>query len=482
MRKTKIIATLGPATDDPAAMRTAIAAGIDVVRLNFSHGSHELHRRHCRTAREIAAELGRPLAVMIDLQGPKIRTGPVASGTVRLEQGRRFVITTREVPGDAETISTGYEKLPREIPPGGLILLDDGKIRLRVERIDGDDVVTRVLHGGELTSNKAINIPGARISAPSLTEKDHDDLRFALTEMQVDYVALSFVRRAQDIADLKSAISRLGGDANVVAKIEKPEAVDRIGDILAALELGDALMVARGDLGVECEIRSVPALQKMLLERSDTHGIVCITATQMLESMIAGSMPSRAEASDIFNAILDGTDAAMLSGETAVGCDPAAAVAAMSEIILEAEKYMLTHPSARARAEIKDETFELAICKAAAGAAAEAGAKGIVALTRSGRTALLMSKVEVPVDIPFYALTTLPETFRKMAIYYGVRPVILQKEQGSGDDFWNAVDEALLATGDLKEGDTVVLASGFQVSKGATNVCKIVRLGRHEYY
>jgi pyruvate kinase len=482
MRKTKIIATLGPATDDPSAMHDAIAAGIDAVRLNFSHGTHDTHRQRCQAARETAGKLGRSLAVIADLQGPKIRTGKVANEPVKLERGQHFVITTGDIPGDSKRVSTGYAKLPQEISAGGLILLDDGKIRLRIEEIAGDEIITSVLYGGALSSNKAINIPGARISAPALTEKDHADLHFILSEMQADYIALSFVRSAQDVKQLKEEIMRLGGSANVIVKIEKPQAVERIEEIIFALELGDGLMVARGDLGVECEIRSVPALQKRLLRRADEGGIVSITATQMLESMIEGSMPSRAEASDIFNSILDGTDAAMLSGETAVGRDPAAAIGAMSDIILEAEKYILDNSTTRARATIADDTFELAICKAAAGAAAESKAKGIVALSRSGRTALLMSKVEVPINIPFFALTTFPEAYRKMALYYGVRPVMLPGDWESGGDFWRPVDEALLATGDLHKDDVVVFASGFQLSKGATNVCKIVRLGERQYY
>ncbi|HUX06532.1 MAG TPA: pyruvate kinase [Acidobacteriota bacterium] len=482
MRKTKIIATLGPATDDPAALKQMIAAGVNVVRLNFSHGTRELHLARCSAARKVADESGCPIAVLADFQGPKIRTGKIANEPATLTKGERFVITADDVAGDARRVSTGHKSLPSETHEGALILLDDGKIRLQVEAVEGSEILTRVLHGGWLFSNKAINLPGVRLNTPSLTEKDRADLAFAMEEMRVDYCALSFVRSPDDVVSLKDAIREDGGRVNVIVKVEKPQAVERIGEILSVLELGDGLMVARGDLGVECEIRKVPALQKMLLRRADELGLLCITATQMLESMIDGAMPSRAEVSDIFNSILDGTDAAMLSGETAVGRDPAGAVSMMAEIILEAEKYMLANPTTRAKALFEDDTFELAICKAAAGAAADAHARGIVALTRSGRTALVMSKVEVPIDIPFFALTTQTETFSKMALYYGVRPILLGQDFEQSEDFWGAVDGALLQTGELNKGDTVVFASGFQLSRGATNVCKIVRLGEHENY
>jgi len=482
MRKTKIIATLGPATEDPEVLKNTITAGVDVVRLNFSHGTREQHLERCSAARKVANESGCAIAVLADFQGPKIRTGRIENEPALLQRGQRFVITSADTPGDADRVSTGYKPLPSEVREGALILLDDGKIRLKIEAFEGDEIVTRVLQGGPLFSNKAINIPGMQLSALALTEKDRADLAFVLKEMNVDYCALSFVRSPGDVITLKEAIRKHGGGANVIVKVEKPQAVERIGKILSVLELGDGLMVARGDLGVECEVRRVPALQKMLLRRAGELGLICITATQMLESMIEHSMPSRAEASDIFNAILDGTDAAMLSGETAVGRDPARAVAMMAGIILEAEKYMLANPTTRAKAAFEDDTFELAICKAAAAAAVDAHARGIVALTRSGRTALVMSKVEVPVDIPFFALTTQLDTYSKMALYFGVRPILLGEDYEQSEDFWSAVDEALLKTGRLKRGDTVVFASGFQLSSGATNVCKIVRLGEHQYY
>ena len=482
MRKTKIIATLGPATDAPGALEAAVGRGIDVVRLNFSHASHAEHLARCDAAREIAAKIGCPLAVLADLQGPKIRIGELASGPILLKDGESFIITTEDVAGDRDRVSTNYKRLNEEVGEGETILLDDGKIRLRVETVAGAEVRTRVEHGGVLQSRKAINLPGTTINAPALTDKDLDDLRFALEELQVEYVALSFVRSPDDIRALKNEIERLGGDVGVIAKIEKPEAVARIDDVIAALELGDGLMVARGDLGVECEIRRVPALQKKILRKADEAGVICITATQMLESMITSPMPTRAESSDVFNAILDGTDAAMLSGETAVGLHPAKAVAAMSEIIREAERYNDTVSGDRARIAYSDETFELAICKAAATAAVDAGAQAIVALTRSGRTALLMSKVEIPSHIPFFAVTADRRTHSRMALYYGVRPLLIDNESEITSELWGAVDAALLATGELEQGDTVVVASGYQIGRGATNVCKIVSLGEHDQY
>jgi pyruvate kinase len=482
MRKTKIIATLGPATDGPDVLAEMIAAGVDAVRLNFSHGTPAEHARRCRAAREAAEGAGRALAVIVDLQGPKLRTGRMRAGPALLENGQKFTITAEDIEGDKERVSCSYPKLPQELKPGDMILLDDGKIRLRVVKTGARDVITEVVSGGILSDHKSINLPGTSISLTSPTEKDLEDLRFAIREIEPDYAALSFVRGSAEIRRLKKAIDRENGRISVIAKIEKPEAIENIEEILAALDLGDGLMVARGDLGVECEIHRVPALQKRLLYRADEAGIVCITATQMLESMVRGPMPSRAEASDIFNAILDGTDAAMLSAETAVGDHPVEAVRQMAAIMAEAECWADGEPNRRARADFHDETFELAICRAACGAAVDADAKAVVALTRSGRTGVILSKVAMSSKIEIFAVTADLNTYRKMALYYGVRPILLPGGVEADRDVWDALDHALLDTGKLRGGDTVVIASGFQQERGATNVCKIVRLGRHEFY
>jgi pyruvate kinase len=482
VRKTKIVATLGPATDRDGVLPALIDAGVDVARLNFSHGQQEDHRRRCAEVRRLAGEAGRSVAVLADLQGPKVRVGRVSPGGVELVAGRTVTVTTRDVVGNGRIVPCDWPGLPGAVRPGERIFLDDGRIELEVVRAHGDEVEARVIEGGRLSDRKSINLPGVALDLPSLTDKDLADLRFAVEELDVDFVALSFVRSGADVRSLKARLAELPSRPAVVAKIEKPEAVGRIDEVFAALDLGDGIMVARGDLGVEAGAKNVPALQKRLLRRADELGIVCITATQMLESMVASPTPTRAEASDVFNAILDGTDAAMLSGETAVGGDPVAVVRTMAEIILEAEAWVAEMPPQRLRADFHDDTFELPICRAAAQAAREADARAVIALTRSGRTAVLLSKVDVPAPTPVLALTADPRTFRRMALYHGVRPLLLDRADGSGADLWDRVDRALVASGALHRGDVVVIASGLQHTKGATNVCKIVRLGERDLY
>ncbi len=482
MRSTKILATLGPATDAGSVLESMIAAGVDAVRLNFSHGTHEEHRRRCDRAREAARRLGRPLAVLADLQGPKIRLGLLQGGSAELTEGGEVVLTPSGEPGSALRLPVDWPALADHVGEGDRILLADGRVRLEVLDRRGGEVRARVRVGGRLHDRASVNLPGADLPLAPLTERDLDDLRFAVETLDVDYVALSFVRRGADVAGLKERLAAQGRPVSVVAKIERPEAVERIDEIIGALELGDGLMVARGDLGVECEIHRVPAIQKSLLRRADAAGIVCITATQMLESMMTVPMPSRAEASDIFNAILDGTDVVMLSGETAAGRYPVAAVETMTAIIGEAEAWMAREPERRARADFHDETFELAVCRAATHAADDTDARAVVALTRSGRTALLLSKVALPAQPPIFALTAEPGTRTRMALYCGVHPILIGENVEAPAALWHAADEALTGTGTLQRGDTVVFVSGFSLARGATNVCKIVRLGRHELY
>ena len=482
MRSTKILATLGPATDESGALESMIAAGVDAVRLNFSHGSHDEHLRRCLRARDAARREGRPVAVLADLQGPKIRLGRLQGGAADLREGSEVALTPAAETGSPPRLPVDWPELAAHVGPGDRILLADGRVRLEVVDVHGDEVRARVRVGGEVRDRASVNLPGADLALSPLTRRDLDDLRFAVETLQADYVALSFVRRGADVADLKARLAAMGRPVGVVAKIERPEAVEHIEEILAALELGDGLMVARGDLGVECEVHRVPAIQKTLLRRADAAGVVCITATQMLESMMTVPMPSRAEASDVFNAILDGTDAVMLSGETAAGRYPVAAVETMAAVIAEAEAWMAKGPERRARADFHDETFELAICRAASRAAADARARAVVALTRSGRTALLLSKVAPPEQPPIFALTAEPATWTRMALYFGVHPVLLGEHPAAPAALWDAADAALTATGALQPDDTVVLVSGFRLARGATNVCKIVRLGRHELY
>ncbi|HEY8292497.1 MAG TPA: pyruvate kinase, partial [Thermomicrobiales bacterium] len=318
-RATKIVATLGPATTDAAVLTALIRAGVDVVRLNFSHGTHDEHAAAYATTRSIAKSLGRPIAVLQDLQGPKIRTGTLAAGSpVTLRDGATFRITSEAVEGTAERVSTTYQHLPDDVQSGDRILLDDGRMELRVTAIEGADVVTTVVHGGALGEHKGINLPGVKVSSPALTEKDLDDLAFGI-KLGVDYVALSFVRTPQDVRLARAALKRLNSTTPLIAKIEKPEALD---DLPGVIDAADGVMVARGDLGVELSPERVPSAQKRIIRLANARGKVVITATQMLESMTTNPEPTRAEASDVFNAILDGTDAVMLSGETSVGKFP----------------------------------------------------------------------------------------------------------------------------------------------------------------
>jgi pyruvate kinase len=315
-----------------------------------------------------------------------------------------------------------------------------------------------------------------------MTEKDKNDLRFAVSELSVDYVALSFVREAYDIELLKLALKDMGSHARVIAKLEKPQAIENFESILASLSLGDGIMIARGDLGVEVDIEKVPALQKRMITRANQCGIVCITATQMLESMMDDTVPSRAEASDIFNATLDGTDAVMLSGETAVGHYPVEAVRCMVKIINEAEDYNHDCKRSAIKATFYDSTFSFATVRAACSMAETADAKGLVCLTHSGRTAVLMSKLSMPEKIPFFAMTPRHITYNRLAMYYGVHPVLMPNASEPGQELWDQVDRGLSDYSTLKQGDTVVIALGYKISDGHTNVCKIVRLGHREYY
>jgi pyruvate kinase len=345
MRRTKIVATVGPASRDRKVLERLAQAGVDVVRLNFSHGEHHEHLAVLQAVREISAALGRPIAVLQDLSGPKIRTGRLKGGQpIELKTGARVTITTDEtIEGTPELISTTYDPLPKDVSPGDRILLDDGNLELRVVQASLQEVETEVVHGGLLKSNKGMNLPGVKLSTPALTEKDKKDLAFGVAH-KVDYVALSFVRQAADVEECKALIRSLGGNCPVIAKIEKREAMN---DLPQILEATDGVMVARGDLGVELSTEEVPTLQKRIIEMANAAGKVVITATQMLESMIENPRPTRAEASDVANAILDGTDAIMLSAETASGAFPVESVATMARIALYTEEYGIFRAPAR---------------------------------------------------------------------------------------------------------------------------------------
>jgi pyruvate kinase len=467
MRRTKIVATIGPASRDPQVLERLILAGVNVVRLNVSHGEHEQHLAVMRAVREIAARLDRAVALLQDLSGPKIRTGKLAGGgPVELRDGARVVITTDEsIEGTAERISTTYDPLPKDVAPGDKILLDDGNLELRVTSVRGEDVTCEVVHGGPLKPNKGMNLPGVALSTPALTEKDKRDLSFGV-QNGVDYVALSFVRQAADVEQVKGLIKALGGTTPVIAKIEKREAVN---DLASILEVTDGVMVARGDLGVELSTEEVPTLQKRIIEMANGGGKVVITATQMLESMIEHSRPTRAEASDVANAILDGTDGIMLSAETASGRFPVEAVETMARIA----DYTEEHYSFRAPARVTGGHASIvarSLARVASTVAEELDCKLIVAFTESGSTARLVSSYRP--RAPIAAISYNQDTHRRLALYWGVVPV--KSEFAANTDEMIVKGEALLKSkGLVAPGDTVLMLAGHSHTTGATNMLRV---------
>jgi pyruvate kinase len=468
MRSTKIVATIGPASRDPRMLERLVRAGANVLRLNFSHGTHEEHAEVVRAAREIEARLGQPLALLQDLSGPKIRTGRMKGGEIELRSGERLSITTDEsVEGTRELISTTYHALPRDVREGDLILLDDGNLELRVLGVAHGRVETEVVDGGPLGSHKGMNLPGVRMSVPALTEKDRGDLAFGLTQ-GVDYVALSFVRQAADVEEVKSLIraAELGHDVPVVAKIEKPEAVENLAAILA---VSDGVMVARGDLGVEIGTEEVPTLQKKIIAAANAAGRVVITATQMLESMIENPRPTRAEASDVANAILDGTDAVMLSGESAVGRFPVQAVETMARIADFTEQNAVASTRENAR-KGPGTAITRSLSRVAVSVANELGCKRILAFTESGITARLVSGHRP--RVPVVAVTHEEAVCRQLALWWGVVPVRAELSESS-DELLVQGEARLKAEGLARAGDTILILSGHSNIAAATNMLRV---------
>jgi pyruvate kinase len=466
MRHTKIVATIGPASREAKVLEKLVQAGANVLRLNFSHGTHEEHLAVIQRAREIGARLHRPLALLQDLSGPKIRTGLVSGDAIELRDGARLAITTDEtVVGTPELISTTYAPLPRDVGPGDRILLDDGNLELRVLAASCEHVDCEVVHGGPLRSHKGMNLPGVRLSVPALTEKDRRDLAFGL-QHGVDYVALSFVRRAEDLSEARALVRSLGGDAPVIAKIEKPEAVENFA---AILEATDGVMVARGDLGVELGTEEVPTAQKRIIAMANAAGKVVITATQMLESMVENPRPTRAEASDVANAILDGTDAVMLSAETAAGRYPVEAVETMARIADYTEEHAL--PAAK-RPALKGPGTAVtrSLARVAASVADELGGKMIVAFTESGLTARLISGFRP--RVPVIAITHEDRVYRRLALWWGVVPVKSEVVE-STDELLAAGEERLRARGLVAKGDIILMLSGHSLAAGATNMLRV---------
>ena len=471
MKNTKIVATLGPSSSDETTIAALVENGVDIVRLNFSHGTHASHKRIIQTVRKIARERNHPIGILQDLQGPKIRIGLIKGEKVRLEDGQPFTITTRPMEGTSTMVSTSYKPLPRDVKPGDYILIADGMLELIVEETRADEVVCKVTHGGILESHKGINLPGSKLSTPSLTEKDKKDLAFGLKN-RVDFVALSFVRSPEDITELKGLIKKAGRDIPVIAKIEKPEAVEVIDDIIAVT---DAIMVARGDLGVEMRPEKVPFIQKELIRKCIEQGIPVITATQMLESMREYPTPTRAETSDVANAIIDGTDAVMLSGETASGKFPVESVQTMTKIILETEAHLKKF-GGRFFEHIKpNDTFPDTVSREACEAAYNVGAKAIVAFTQSGLTARLISKYR-PL-IPLIAFTPEKKVQTELLLNWGVRTQKISRVRTMGAMLRN-VEKTLLSRKLAKKGDPIVIVAGAPLGeKRATNVMMLHRIG-----
>ncbi len=460
--------TLGPATSTPERIMALVEAGMDVARLNLSHGDYADHEKVYRMVREASDVTGRGVAVLVDLQGPKIRLGRLASGPVLLEEGQQFTITTRDVPGDGTVASTTYEGLPGDVAPGDRVLIDDGRVHLDVLEVDGPDVLTEVVVGGRISNHKGINLPGVAVSVPAMSEKDKDDLRWAL-RLTADMIALSFVRNAADVDDVRAIMDEVGVRLPVVAKIEKPQAIDNLAEIVDAF---DALMVARGDLGVECPLEHVPFLQKQVIEGARRKAKPVIVATQVLESMISAPQPTRAEASDVANAVLDGADAVMLSGETSVGEYPIEAVATMARIIEATEDHGLARMSA---IDWQPRTRGGVIAKAAAEVGERVGARYLVPFTQSGDSARRLARYRSA--IPILAFTPIPLVRSQLSLTWGVETFITASVDHT-DEMVRQVDEALLRIGRVQEGDIVIIIAGSPPGiPGSTNALRIHRMG-----
>lgn len=466
LQKAKIVATLGPATSDRATLRRLIETGLDVARLNFSHGSWEDHKRMFEMVHEEANALGTTVGILADLCGPKIRVGHLRGGQARLEEGRRFTLTTRDIEGDEAGVSTSYEELPRDVRPDDRILLDDGLIELVVRSVEEEDVICEVVVGGVLKDKKGMNIPGTPLSTPALTDKDRGDLAFA-RELGVDYFALSFVRRPEDVVEAK----QLAGDIPVIAKIEKPEAVLRLDEIIA---VADGLMVARGDLGVEAGAEKVPLIQKRIVHDAAVQGLPVIVATQMLDSMIRNPRPTRAEVSDVANAVLDGADALMLSGETASGAYPIRALEEMSAVIAEVEGSEVFHKRP-VRPRIDEYSFSNAIARAAVEASKNLGLKALAVYSETGHSAALTSAARPQSAI--VAFSRHPGVLRRLTLRWGVMPVRADWVDGVSGVVAQAERE-LMSRNLVKEGDDIAVTFGMQdmSGPGRTDVLKLWRV------
>jgi pyruvate kinase len=459
---------MGPAVEAADKVEELIKAGMNVARLNLSHGSYEEHQLRFDRVRETSERLGMPVAILVDLQGPKIRLGKFADGPHELARGDIFTITTDDILGTKDRCSTTFKGLPGDCRPGDRLLIDDGKVAVEVVEVKGNDVVTKCIQPGFVSNNKGINLPGVAVSVPALSDKDEEDLRWGL-RAGCDYIALSFVRNAADIVDVHRIMDEEGIRRPVVAKIEKPQAVDNLEEIVEAF---DAIMVARGDLGVEMPIEEVPLVQKRCVTLAREKAKPVIVATQMLDSMITNSTPTRAEATDCANAVLDGADALMLSGETSVGAFPIETVQTMARIITRAEEEFIDriapikhNPNSRAGA----------ITKAAVEVATSLGAKFLIVFTQTGKSAHTMSRLRP--NLPMLAFTPIPEVYRQLALSWGIEPIISESVTHT-DEFALQVDKTLLPSGRINKGESVVIAAGSPPGvPGSTNALRVHEMG-----
>ncbi len=468
MRKTKIVCTIGPSSESLDNTKKLIMAGMNVARLNFSHGDFEEHGNRIKTIRQASEELGKSIAILLDTKGPEIRTGKLKEEPIELEQDEFITLTTEEILGDKDRLSITYKELPGDVEVGSTILIDDGLIGLTVVDIQGTEIKCRIVNGGTIKSKKGVNVPGVNISLPGITEKDANDIKFGI-EQGVDFIAASFVRKASDVLEIRELLeSHNATHIQIISKIENQQGVDNLDEIL---EVSDGLMVARGDLGVEIPAEDVPLVQKRMIEKCNRVGKPVITATQMLDSMQRNPRPTRAEASDVANAIFDGTDAIMLSGETAAGKYPVESVLTMSRIAEKAESALEYREIFIKQSNAQQTTVTEAISQAVANSALELNAKAIITSTETGYTARMVSKYRP--KAPIIAVTTVDQTCRRLALNWGVTPVKGQVATSTDEMFDNAMKGGL-DSGLVKEGDLVVITAGIPLGRsGSTNLVKI---------
>ncbi|MEC0089285.1 pyruvate kinase [Paenibacillus macquariensis] len=468
MRKTKIVCTIGPASESLENTKKLILAGMNVARLNFSHGDFDEHGNRINIIRQACQELGKTVAILLDTKGPEIRTGKLAVEPIELVQDEYITLTTEEILGDKDRISITYDNLPNDVEVGSTILIDDGLIGLTVVEVQGTEIKCLIVNGGTIKSKKGVNVPGVRISLPGITEKDANDIIFGIGQ-DIDFIAASFVRKASDVLEIRELLERHNaGHINIISKIENQEGVDNLDEILA---VSDGLMVARGDLGTEIPAEDVPLVQKMMIEKANWAGKPVITATQMLDSMQRNPRPTRAEASDVANAIFDGTDAIMLSGETAAGKYPVESVLTMSRIAEKAESALNYRELFLKQSTIQETTITEAISQAVAISALDLNAKAIISSTETGHTARVVSKYRP--EAPIVAVTTEDRTMRRLTLTWGVTPV-KGKLASTTDEMFDYALQGGIDSGLVAEGDLVVITAGVPLGRsGSTNLIKV---------